>query len=153
MGLWEGTTTVVMNGLQIPPDVAARLKAMGRPVPGSPHTVVTQSCLTPDEWRKSFSDLNKRGDMDCTTSNLVQDEHEFSFDESCTSPRGSSFTGHFKMTFDDPEHTHGTMQMKGTAPASANSQPIASDITIASHFLSADCGEVKPGASKVIKDE
>ena len=154
MGLWEGSTTITMQGMQIPPDVAARLQAMGRPVPGAPHTVVSQSCLTPDEWRKSFADVNRHGTMECTTSNMVQDEHQLSFDESCTSPRGGTLEGHIKLTFDDSEHTRGEMHMKGTVPTGASgAQPLTSDMTISSHFLSADCGDIKPGSPKILKDQ
>ncbi|HEX4576101.1 MAG TPA: hypothetical protein VH117_02025 [Edaphobacter sp.] len=35
MGLWQNTVTNTMSGLQIPPEVAARMQAMGRPVPGA----------------------------------------------------------------------------------------------------------------------
>ena len=46
MGLWQNTATNTMTGLQIPPEVAAKLQAMGRPVPGAePRTIVTQSTV------------------------------------------------------------------------------------------------------------
>ena len=57
MGLWQNTATNTMTGMQIPPEVAAKLQAMGRPVPGAaPTTTVTQSCLTPEKWQKSFGE-------------------------------------------------------------------------------------------------
>ncbi len=47
MGLWQNTITNTMSGLQLPPDVLAKLQAAGRPVPGAaPRTIVTQSCMT-----------------------------------------------------------------------------------------------------------
>jgi hypothetical protein len=48
MGLWESTITTQMSGFQLPLDVVAKLQAMRRPVPGGPHTIVSQSCMTPD---------------------------------------------------------------------------------------------------------
>jgi hypothetical protein len=151
MGLWESSSTMTMGGFQIPPDVVAKMQAMGRPVPGAPHTTVTQSCMTADEWTKTWANLNKRGDMECKVSDLSQDSQKLSFDSSCTSQRGGAFTGHFEMFFDDDEHTHGSMHMKGEG--GSGGQPMVMDMKMTSHFVSADCGEVKPGGAKVIKTE
>jgi len=151
MGLWESSVTMTMGGFQIPPDVAAKMQAMGRPVPGAAHTTVTQSCLTADQWTKTWANLNKRGDMECKVSNLTQGSQKLSFDTSCTSQQGGVFTGHFEMFFDDDEHSHGTMHMKGES--GSGGQPIVMDMKMTSHFVSADCGEVKPGDAKVIKTE
>lgn len=44
MGLWESTIVSKIGGLTIPPEVAERLEAMGKPVPGAtPTTITTQS--------------------------------------------------------------------------------------------------------------
>lgn len=150
MGLWESSVTTTMGGITIPPDVAAKMQAMGRPVPGGPHTTVTQSCMTPDQWDKAMADMNKQGDSKCTLTNKSMDAHHLSFDQSCTSSHGGTFSGHFDMQFDNDEHSHGTMNMKGT---SSGGQPISIDATLTSHFVSADCGEVKPGEAKVIKTQ
>ena len=64
MGLWQNTATNTMTGLQLPPEVVAKMQAMGRPVPGAaPRTIVTQSCLTPDKWQKSFTDMQQRQEL------------------------------------------------------------------------------------------
>src|ERR1700729_2140393 len=69
VGLWQSTNTVTMTGIQIPPEVAARMQAMGRQVPGGPHTTVTQSCLTAEKWQKTFSDMQQQRDQRCNLSN------------------------------------------------------------------------------------
>jgi hypothetical protein len=150
MGLWESTIVSNIGGLTIPPDVAARLQAMGRPVPGGPHTTVTQSCMTKDEWAKAFEKMNNNENK-CTYTNRTITAQKISFDMSCASARGSVFTGHFEMLIDDDEHSHGTAHMKGTM--GQNAQPMTIDTTLTSHYLAADCGEVKPGDAKVVKSQ
>jgi hypothetical protein len=151
MGLWQSNVTTTMGGFQIPPDVAEKMRAMGRPVPGGPQTTAVQSCMTADEWGKTWEKMNSNGDQKCTSTNRTLEEHKLSFDESCVSPRGGTFTGHFEMQFDDDEHSHGSLHMKGEQGPSG--QPITIDMTMNSHFVAADCGEVKPGEAKVLKTE
>ncbi len=152
MGLWESTVTSKIGGLTIPPDVAARLEAMGRPVPGStPHTVVTQSCMTKEEWAKSIERLNNN-EAKCAYTNRTFTAQKFSFDMSCASEHGGVFSGHFEMLVDDDEHTHGTVHMKSEA-AGPNGQTMTIDTTLASHYLAADCGDVKPGEARTLKSE
>jgi hypothetical protein len=154
IGLWESSVTTTMSGLPIPPDVAEKMRAMGRPLPGDPNTMVMQACVTQDEWSKTLANLGKRGDMTCTTSNLMQDSQKLTFDESCVSPRGGTFAGHFEMFFDDAEHSHGEVHMKTAgAQDGASSLKITIDVSTTSHFVSADCGDMKPGDAKVIKTE
>ncbi|MBV8630835.1 MAG: DUF3617 domain-containing protein [Silvibacterium sp.] len=151
MGLWESTVTSTMSGITIPPEVAERLKAMGRQVPGStPHTVVTQGCMTPDEWTKTLERMNDK-QSNCTYSNRTVTAQKISFDLSCASERGGVFTGHFEMNIDDDQHSHGSAHMKGEA--GPNGQAMTIDTTISTRFLSSDCGAVKPGDAKIIKSE
>jgi hypothetical protein len=150
MGLWESTITSTIGGLTIPPDVAARLQAMGRPVPGStPHTSVTQSCMTKEEWAKSIEKMNNSNETKCTYTNRNFTSSKFSFDMSCASERGGVFTGHFEMLVDDDEHTHGSAHMK--SEGGPNGNPLTIDTTLSTRYLSADCGDVKPGEGKTIK--
>jgi hypothetical protein len=151
MGLWESTIVSNIGGITIPPDVAARLQAMGRQVPGGPHTVVTQSCMTKDEWAKAFEKMNSNSENKCTYTNRTITAQKISFDMSCASERGGVFTGHFEMLIDDEEHSHGTAHMKGEGGQRA--QPMTIDTTMTSHYLSADCGEVKPGDAKILKNQ
>jgi len=57
--------------------------------------------------------------------------------------------GHWEIHFVDDEHSHGSGHMASDSPG-PNGQPFAMDMTIDSHFLGADCGDVKPGTPKVI---
>jgi len=151
MGLWQTTVTSTMTGLTIPPEVAARLQAMGRPVPGStPHTSVSQSCMTKEEWAKSIERMNNN-EAKCTYTNRNFTSDKFSFDMSCTSEHGGVFSGHFEMLVDDDTHTHGTANMK--SEGGPNGQVLTINTTLSSHYLGADCGDVKPGESKSLKDE
>jgi hypothetical protein len=150
MGLWETTITNTIGGIQIPPDIAAKMQAMGRPVPGStPQTVVTHSCMTKDEWAKGFEKMNSN-ESKCTYSNRTITSEKISFDMSCASERGGVFTGNFEMLIADDEHTHGTAHMKGAM--GPNGQPMTIDTTLSAHFLAADCGDIKPGEAKTIQN-
>jgi len=151
MGLWESSITSNIGGITIPPEVAAKLQAMGRQVPGGPHTTVTQSCMTKEEWAKSIEKMNNSKETQCTYTNKSFTSSKFSFDMSCTSERGSVFTGHFEMLVDDPEHTHGSAHMKGEG--GPNGQPMTIDTTLSSHYVSGDCGDVKPGDAKIVKSQ
>ncbi len=151
MGLWESSITSTIGGITIPPDVAARLQAMGRPVPGiTPHTTVTQSCMTKEEWAKSIEKWNNN-EAKCTYTNRDFTSQKFSFDMSCASEHGGVFTGHFEMLVDDDEHTHGTAHMKGETGQAG--QPMTIDTTLSSHYLGADCGDIKPGDAKIVKSQ
>lgn len=151
MGLWEATIHHTMTGLTLPPEVIARLKAAGRPMPGDDSTTVTQSCLTPAEWKKGFEDA--RQNSDCTRTNMVENSHQLSFDMTCKTPnRPGSTTGHMEMFFDNPEHTHGTMHMTSTQ---MNQQGSTVNMTmkIEGHFISSNCGDIKPGEPKILRDK
>ncbi|MFZ0662569.1 MAG: DUF3617 domain-containing protein [Acidobacteriaceae bacterium] len=149
MGLWETTLTTHMSGFQLPPEVVERLKQMGRPVPGGAHTMVTQGCLTPDEWRKDMEDMNKPRNSDCTITKHGDDVRSLSFDISCKQGN-STISGDWEMHVIDNEHGHGSGHMTSDQ-AGPNGQSIVVDSTMDSRYLGADCGDVKPGATKIIK--
>ncbi|HTV05789.1 MAG TPA: DUF3617 domain-containing protein [Acidobacteriaceae bacterium] len=150
MGLWETQVTSQIAGITLPPDVIARLKQMGRPIPGEAHTTVTQSCLTPEEWRKSLEGMNKPQNSDCTIDKREVNEKKFSFDLSCKTERGMTMTGHWEMNVVDDEHAHGSGSMTGDQPG-PNGQNFSATTTIDSHYLGASCGDVKPGEPKVVQ--
>lgn len=151
MGLWETSVTSQMAGLQLPPDVIARLKAMGKPMPGEPHTGVTHGCMTPDEWQKSIEQMNEPKNADCTYANRQSGSGKYAFDLSCKSENGMTMNGHFEMLIDDTEHAHGSFQMKSDQ-AGPNGQAFSMHGTLKSKFLGADCGDVQPGTPKVIQE-
>lgn len=149
MGLWHGTTVTKMTGINIPPEVAERMKAMGRPVPGAePTTIETESCLTPEKWKEMFAKAQDR--QNCTISNLKQDSSGMSADMACASPSGGGSTakGHMQMTFVSSEKVHGTMHME--AVSARQPQPIVVDMTIDSAYQGADCKGISPDTPKVI---
>jgi hypothetical protein len=152
MGLWETTVNQTMTGLRIPPDVEARMKAMGRPMPGSTSATV-QACYDEEQWRKNLGDLPSNQDRRCTRNNIVQDSRHMSMDLVCVDANGQpTVSGHMEMIFDSREQVHGTMAMKGTQ-AGRPGMPVNVETRVTSHFLSLDCGGLKPGDSKVISSQ
>jgi hypothetical protein len=149
MGLWRNTMTSTVTGIQLPPDVAARLKAMGRPLPtGQPHTTVTESCLTPAKWHEMFEHMRK--DDACHLSNTHQSSSGMSTDMACKSQDGRSIsTGHMEATFDSTEKVNG----KGHFEVVMQSQPrpIVMNMHFESAYQGSDCKGISPDSPKVIQ--
>jgi hypothetical protein len=146
MGLWQNTITNTMTGLQLPPDVVAKMQAAGRPVPGAaPRTIVTQSCMTAESWQKSFTDMQQR--QNCQITNVHQSATGMSGDMACTSADGSS-KGHMEATFSSPEKMNGKMHLEVTTTRQA--QPLMVDATFNSVYQGADCKGISPNAAKVM---
>jgi hypothetical protein len=146
MGLWQNTITNTMAGLQIPPEVAARMQAMGRPMPGAaPRTTVTQSCLTPEKWQQSWADM--QGKNNCQFTNVHQSATGMSGDVACSMPQGSS-KGHINATYSGLEKVNGKVHMEITA--ANQSQPIVMDMTFESVYQGADCKGIEPGSPKIV---
>lgn len=160
-GLWESTMTSSMTGMQMPPDMEARMSQMPpeaqerirSAMGGAPHTSVIHSCLTKeqfDKWNDDFT-KGKENDQNCTNSNVSQSAHERSFDVTCTSPNAKS-TGHVDMVFDSDEQGHGTVHMIRTATQGPQAmKPITMDIKIDTRYIGADCGSIKPGEAQPVK--
>jgi hypothetical protein len=147
MGLWHGTTVTKMAGLNLPPEVAEKMKAMGRPVPGSePRTIETESCLTPEKWKEMFT--RAQNNETCKVTNLKQDSSEMSADVVCDSLRGGSGKGHMQMSFVSTEKVHGTMHMEMVSQRQP--QPIVMDMTIDSTYEGSDCKGISPDTPKMI---
>jgi hypothetical protein len=138
MGLWQTETSSVVTGVENTP-MAGMASALGR-------AHVTQSCLTPEKWKSDIQGFNARQQRGCTLSNLHQDAHEISFDEACG---GGVNNAHVDILIDGPEHAHGTVLMKIAMPNLP--QPVTVNMTMVSHSLGSDCGDVKPGEGKMIK--
>ena len=146
MGLWETTDIATITGMQLPPDVVEKLKAMGRPIPGSePHTTVIQGCLTPERWRENFAKAQQN--QDCHMKNLKEDSSGMSADIDCKSEHGAS-TGHIQMTYDSTEKVQGTVHMEMTSER--NPQPIVIDMKLSSVYQGPDCKGVSPDSAKVV---
>lgn len=149
MGLWQTTNTVTMSGIQIPPDVAARLKAMGRPLPmEQPTTHVLQSCLTPEKWKNMFSDMQR--DRNCEFTNLHQTSDSLSVDMVCKSPDGRSSTmGHIEASFTTAEKMHGKAHIE--TQMQSQPQPIVIDMSFDSAYQGADCQGISPDSARMIR--
>lgn len=149
MGLWQTTMTSTMTGIQIPPDVAARLQAMGRPLPsmGQPRTVITQSCATPEKWKDMFKHLQRQGN--CEFSNEHQTSSSLSADLACKSPDGRySSSGHMDIGFVSEERIHGKVHVETITDSQP--QPIVSDMSFDSAYQGADCQGISPDSAKVV---
>ena len=147
MGLWQNNITNTMSGLQLPPDVLAKLQAAGRPVPGAaPRTFVTQSCMTADSWQKSFTDMQLK--QNCQFTNVHQSAAAMSGDMSCTSADGTSSKGHMEATFASQEKMNGKVHME--ISTARQSQPILMDMTFESVYQGADCKGISPDSPKIV---
>ena len=144
MGLWKSTSTSTIAGMQIPPEVAARMKAMGRSL-GQPQTVNTLSCITPEKWKQIF---NRQRDQRCQLSNQQQSSSGMSADITCSSSNGRNSTGHMQMTFDSDTRMHGTFHMN--VASEHQPRPVTIDTTYQGEYQGADCQGVSPDSPKVI---
>lgn len=148
MGLWQGTTVSKMTGLQLPPEVVEKMKAMGRPVPGSePRTIETESCLTVEKWKEMFTNL-QQDRAGCKTENLKQDSSSMSADITCDSSRMGTGKGHINVNFISTEKLHGTIHMEMVT--GGQPQPIVLDTTFDSTYAGADCKGISPDTPKVM---
>ncbi len=111
--------------------------------------MVSQGCLTPEEWQKQMADMNKPTGTDCKTTNRQVTPHSVSFNISCKSENGATTNGHWEMHVVDKEHGQGSAHMTSST-AGPNGQNLTMDMTFNSHYLSSNCGDVKPGDAKII---
>jgi Protein of unknown function (DUF3617). len=139
MGFWQTETSTSMAGAENLPEGQA-----------GKHTSVVQGCLTPETWKSEFQKIQNEQSGNCTATNAHQDSHSFSFDEICKSDAYNT-TAHLEAVFDNREHMHGTIKVNIAGPAFP--QGITMNMTLTSHYLGADCGDVKPGEGKVISQE
>lgn len=130
MGLWQSEVTVEISGMSAGTD--------------APRTIVKQSCMMADSWKKALEQMqSQQQQVSCKTSNLQQDEHHVSFDESCTAEHNVTSTMHIVMELDSKEAMHGTTSVNISGPDVP--QGISIKSTIRSKFLKSDCGNLKPG--------
>ena len=146
MGLWRTTSISTLGGMQLPPDVAARLKAMGKSI-GGPQTINTLSCITQQKWQQMFS--RSQGSQNCTFSNVQQSSSAMSADITCTSRGRDNSTGHMDMTFDSDSKMHGKFHMNVTAESQP--QPMTVDVGFQGTYQGSDCQGISPDSPKVIQ--
>jgi hypothetical protein len=134
MGLWESTATMTM-----------KMQGSNSPMPGmgAPRAFKVHTCYTAESWAKMLANTQRQG-ADCVRSNEALSPKGYSVDVSCAK---SNTTGHFQWTFDDPENAHATVHMDSNPGGHA----MTSDMTIATHFLSSDCGSVTPDKPQMVQ--
>jgi hypothetical protein len=121
------------------------MQAMGKSL-GTPHTVNTLSCITPEKWQQMFNrDLRSQN---CTFSNVHQSSTALSADISCTSGQGHQSTGHMDMTFDSETRMHGKFHMSMAMDSQA--QPMTVDSTLQSEYQGSDCQGISPDSPKIV---
>jgi hypothetical protein len=145
MGLWKSNNVMTMGGIQLPPDVEAKLKASGRSL-GGEHTVQSMSCLTPEKWQEMMGKMN--GNKDCVYTNRKMSAEGISADLECHNSDVSSSTGHVEMVFDSTEKAHGTMHMSVTTRQMP--QPMTLDGTFQTEYQGSDCQGISPDSPKII---
>lgn len=137
MGLWEHSVTLDMSGMP---------NGMG----GASHAITNQSCMSDDTWKQALQSMQGHRQManaaNCTTSNMQQDAHHFSFDVACSAQQGMNTKMHLEMNLDSEESMHGTMSTTISGPNIP--QGMSMKATIQSKFVSSDCGTLKPGEQK-----
>lgn len=109
------------------------------------HTIVTQSCVTPETWTQTFRS-SRQQTQQCTTTNMHQTQHDVSFDVSCSQQTFTLLT-HVQMSLDSDSEMHGTTVMKMSGP---NFPGMTVTNTIHSKFLNTACGDIKPGQSHLV---
>ena len=131
MGLWESTTTMTM-----------KMPDMPNMPGGVPRTTKVRSCMTPENYAKNF--YNSQQQKDCTRTNETWSGGKYTVDISCPAMNSK---GHLEMNVSSMESGHGTMHMD----MSPGGRSMSMDMTIDTHFVSADCGSVSPDKPEIIK--
>lgn len=138
-GLWQQKVTTTTTG-------------MGEK---APETEVAQACMTPESLRKDLQQftLGNNNDPDgeqtkCSVSNLHQDAHRVSYDETCDLGAQYKSQIRFEIFFDSAERMHGMAAVTTSGPKMKN---MTMNIKIESHYLKSDCGDLQPGDDKTIE--
>jgi hypothetical protein len=157
-GLWENTTTSEISGLampampqispdqlaKMPPAQRAQIEAMMKGGMGTPRTNTTKVCITQEALSRSLFD---NGDKSCTFKVVSSSSSNQQIHVECT--RGNTKTsGDLNLDRVDSEHLKGNMNMKTTGDSStagSAGQNMTIKLSFSNKYLSADCGDVKPG--------
>jgi hypothetical protein len=123
-GLWREDVTTTITGIQgVKPD---------------PQTSSNLACISLESWKRS----GLQGDTHCEVTNLRWDAHRMSYDTHCGGSDAEGFQ--VNITIDGDERMHGMAVAKFPAGAKMTS-------TVTEKYVSADCGDLKPGEKKPTK--
>lgn len=161
VGLWESTASIEVSGMpampqmpaispdqlaQMPPEARARIEAMMKGRGGSPQANTSRYCLAKDSLRQALYNSDKS----CTNKLVSSSGTTQQIHLECT--RGNTrSTGDMTLDRVDAEHLKGNGVLKTTGDASTGAAGRTMDVKISfsSHWISADCGDIKPvGADK-----
>jgi hypothetical protein len=104
---------------RVPPEVAARIKAMGMSMNGN--SITTQHCMTAEEVATDTPHLDAKDNDGCTMSNIAHRGGSMRADMSCHGNFKGS--GHLQVTYNSDSHYVGDLVMTG----SVNGQPMNRD--------------------------
>ena len=124
MGLWE-KTMVTSSG------------------EGTPVTMKSKSCVTPEEWQRMIANAQKPHDG--CKMNTVPTANGYTFEGACNGPQGASMVIRGSQTIQDSEH----IVSESHSTSTANGRTRKTDSHSTSRFLSSSCGSVKPGDPEV----
>jgi len=151
-GLWESTTEMAMSGLppipddvkaKMPPEALARMEAVRGG--GGPKTM--RHCITPDSLDRMF-DTNDNSEQKCQRTVVSQTATSGQIDLVCQGVRNPamSWKGTVKWQTSSPTAGSATVDMSGGPPE----HPMTIHSQVSSKWVSADCGDVKPGSPQIV---
>jgi hypothetical protein len=113
------------------------------PFGGGPHT--SRVCITQAQIDRDEAFL-PQGRGDCKPSNIVKRANGMSADWICTGPMSGK--GTVEATWYEDGHSKSKVHFEGTLQAGPNPTPVEWTAESTSTFKSADCGDVKPIATR-----
>ncbi len=144
-GLWESTATTTLPGgsVQIPPEKLAQLPPEQRKMiesmnQGRTSTSTSKICLTKESLSKGFTPGQFSGANNCTQNMTTMSPSKIVVHVECTAQgMMPAASGDVIIERVDSEHAKGTIAISAGGRGGINS-------TIATKYLGADCGDVKP---------
>jgi hypothetical protein len=164
-GLWESTMTMEISGMpampampqltpdqlaKLPPAARQQMESMMNGRGGAPRTITSKSCTTREEINKgmAFSDRNQ---ANCTRKIVSSSSSKVELHVECA-PDKTNMTVVSDVTVErlDAEHVKvtGTSKSTGTGAGNGAARTMDTKFTVASKWLSSDCGDVKPAGEK-----
>ena len=137
-GLWNTSSTTNM-ALAMPPDVAAKMKAMGMKMPAA-QTTTSQMCMSQAEVDSNAPPHIDQGATGCVTKVVSATASGITAQMTCNGRMKG--TGQMKTTYRGAEHYEGSYDFKGTVEGN----PTNMSTTFRGDWVKADCGSVKPYA-------
>lgn len=136
-GLWKITsTTELPNMPHMPPELMARMKARGMPIPGQP--IVTEICMTREQVAMDRPPSVERNGQSCTSKLLSQSASAVTTEVTCHGKVEGK--GRAMVSWRGSDHYEGTYVFRGSMEGKV--QQISTSYT--GDFVKADCGGVKP---------